>query len=182
MARKRNAYRKPISNSDRVRMHRQRKHLKKERQQRLNEELNESNIEHNYSSSTNNDQNDSSALNESGSLKFKLRDWANTYRIQKRAIDDLLAILKSNGIDSLPKNHRTLLQTPVNIEIQELAGGEFWYNGLEKCLVNIFFGLDHDITINLNFNVDGLPLYNSSKIAFWPILCSIHGKHTHTLQ
>lgn len=108
-------------------------------------------------------------------LKIELQEWVNSQRISKRAVDSLLAILNSHGIKSLPKNHRTLLQTPVNIEINEISGGHLWYNGLETNLRLIFCSLDRDISISLNFNIDGLPLYNSSKISFWPILSSIHG-------
>lgn len=110
------------------------------------------------------------------SLKTDLRDWANSYRVAKQALDGLLGILNSNGIKSVPKNHRTLLNTPVNLEIIDIAGGKLWYNGLEKSLKNIFSTINCEWTISLNVNVDGLPLYKSSKISFWPILVSIHGK------
>lgn len=109
-------------------------------------------------------------------LKTKLRDWANTYRISKRALDSLLSILNSSGITSVPKNHRTLLETPLNVGIKEISRGKYWHNGLEKCLRLIFSTLNCDISISLSFNIDGVPLYKSSKISFWPILASIFGK------
>lgn len=49
-----------------------------------------------------------------------------------RALDELLGILNSHGINSVPLNHRTLLRTPTNVEIIQTAGGSLWYNGIEK--------------------------------------------------
>lgn len=105
----------------------------------------------------------------------KLSDWINEYRISKGAVNDLLSILNSHGGQSLPKDYRTLLRTDTNIETNTLAGGSFWYNGIKKCLVSIFCNLDRDLELKLNFNIDGLPLYKSSKQTFYPILGSIHG-------
>lgn len=34
--------------------------------------------------------------------------------------------------------------------------------------------LNRNISISLNFNVDGLPIFKSSKQTFWPILATIH--------
>lgn len=168
MAKKKNNRKQPIPNYLRARMFRNRKKLREERQRQLN---------NNDLSITNYGENNSSTFNEASSLKIKLRDWANSFFVSKRAIDGLLTILNSYGIDSLPKNHRTLLATPINIEYSDIAGGTIWYNGLQKCLIQIFSTLDRDISISLNFNIDGLPLYNSSKISFWPILASIHGMY-----
>lgn len=110
-------------------------------------------------------------------LKSQLRNWVTSYHISTRAVDGLLSVLKYNGIDEIPKTHRTLLQTPLNVEIDENAGGMLWYYGLEKCLKNIFSGLNRAISIGLKFNLDGLPLYRSSKTCLWPILGSIYGTY-----
>lgn len=166
MGRKTHLNRKPIPNNIRVKMYRQRKKLKTELRSLERKNIAMCHLEKEKINVDNE--------NES-TLKSKLRDWVNSYRISKRAVDNLLSILKSSGINSLPKNHRTLLETPTDIKINELAGGKFWYNGIENSLKSIFSTLDSDISISLNFSVDGLPLYNSSKICFWPILASIHG-------
>lgn len=169
MARKNTIKKQPMSSAMRVRMHRERKKLKKERQQLL----------------TNSNSNSNSLNVEPSSppsLETDLRDWANSHRITKRALDGLLSILNSNGITSVPKNHRTLQNTPVNLEIIDIAGGKIWYNGLEKTIKQIFSKIDCDWTISLNVNVDGLPLYKSSKISFWPILASIHGMCSQSLK
>lgn len=162
MGRKRYTNKQPISNAVRVRMHRERKKM---RQQLIEKQMNNSRLICESSTSS----------SPSPSLRNDLRDWANLHRISKRALDGLLCILNSNGINTVPKNYRTLLYTPTNIEIVDVAGGSMWYYGLEKSIKQIFSAIDCDMTISLNVNVDGLPLYHSSKISFWPILATIFG-------
>lgn len=153
MGRRKNPNRKPISNRIRVQMHRERKKMKQERQRLLDSQVEESD--------SRSDRNNSFAFGEPLPLKSELRNWAQSYRITTRALDSLLDILNAHGIDNLPKNHRTILSTPINVEYQEIAGGELWYHGLQKSLIHVLSELDTNITVSLNFNVDGLPLYNS---------------------
>lgn len=172
MARKPNREKSPLSNAVRIKMCRKRRKMKKARQQLLNVQL----VEEEIRNGMNNESlNGPPAITPPPDLRTQLRDWANNHRITKRALDGLLSILNSNGIKSVPKNHRTLLNTPVKTNIIEIAGGLFWDNGLEKSIRQMFPTIDRDMTISLNVNVDGLPLYKSSKIQFWPILASIHG-------
>lgn len=174
MGRRKNLKKNPLSSRVRVKMCRQRKKLKEKRNVIVYDQINENELAHNAFVNNRIDENNDCDENKT-TLKSKLRDWVNDYRISKRAVDSLLSILNSFGINSLPKNHRTLLHTPTDIKIDEVANGKFWYNGIEKCLASMFSTIDHDIAISLNFNVDGIPLYNSSKISFWPILASIFG-------
>lgn len=169
MARKSKILRPPVSSKFRVRMHRQRKKMKEARQILLNTPQNENVLDDimNVNTSENEEE-------EQLNLNVKLRDWANSHHISKRAVDSLLNILNCSLLP-VPKNHRTLLGTPTQIQINNVAGGKFWYNGLEKCLKQIFCTLDRDIALSLKFNIDGLPLYKSSPISFYPILASIHG-------
>lgn len=82
----------------------------------------------------------------------------------------------------LPSDARTVMRTPKNIEIVEKANGKLWYNGIRINLQKIFEFVNKDIQIQLNFNVDGIPLYNSSKKEFWPILANIHSMYTRGVQ
>lgn len=109
------------------------------------------------------------------SLSSQLRSWALDFNLQKRAISALLKILISAGFIYLPKDSRTLLKTPRFIDIETRAGGQYWHNGIANCLSKIFAKLNSDIKIEMNFNIDGLPIFKSSPIAFWPILGNIHG-------
>lgn len=67
-----------------------------------------------------------------------------------------------------------MLQTPKSVELSSVGGGQYWYNGIEKNLKLIFSKLDKDILIQMNFNVDGLPIFKSSQRSFWLILGNIH--------
>lgn len=177
MGRKANPHKKPISNKNRVRMHRQLKKMRLEiRQSEQQVFLN--NVTQSDVDPIENTLNDDGESD----LKIKIRDWANMHRISKRAIDDLLGILISSGIDSVPRNHRALQQTPTNNVINDVSGGLYWYNGLGKCIEQIFCKLDRNIKISLNFNIDELPLYKSSSITFYPILATIHGMHSHQIR
>lgn len=53
-------------------------------------------------------------------------------------------------------------------------GGQYWHYGLQKCLEDVYYDtkMSHDISININ--IDGLPIFKSSKNAFWPILFNIN--------
>lgn len=111
-------------------------------------------------------------------FRDNLRNWALQFRISHFALNGLLKIIdtrlgaKSSG---LPLDARTLLLTPRSIiPVQALSGGgEYWHNGLKICLSNTFQNLDKSISISLNINIDGIPVFNSSKVSFWPILSNI---------
>lgn len=109
------------------------------------------------------------------SLFDELRSWALKFHIKRRAITGLLKILKCNGMSYLPKDSRTLLQTPRKVNIENIVGGKYWHQGLKNALSPIFSSLNKDITLQMNINIDGLPLYKSSTIEFWPILGNIRG-------
>lgn len=113
------------------------------------------------------------------SLEEKLKIWIIKYKIKRAAVNDLLKILKSSAdCHFLPDNSKTLLKSSRNIIMQSLSGGKYWYNGIENSLHGVFSNLDHDIVLLFNFNIDGLPLTNSSTMQFWPICGNIHSKKT----
>lgn len=129
MGRTKNRFKVPMSSTERVRMHRQRKKLMQEKEKRIEEYLtswqaNVPRIEE--LSAKSND--------ESLSLRDLLGNWVNIYNISLRAVDSLLSILIESGITVVPKNHRTLLRTPTNNRMEDVAGGKLWYNGLAKNL------------------------------------------------
>lgn len=105
-----------------------------------------------------------------------LREWALKFLITHRAINELLEGLSIIGIPDLPKDSRTLLQTPRRVEIIKIGDGEYWHNGLTEVLTGVLNNLKKTPTeIALNFNMDGLPISRSSRDEFWPILCNIAG-------
>lgn len=112
------------------------------------------------------------------SLEIKLRLWAIKNNITRNALCDLLKILISVGLNWLPLDARTLLQTPQNITLNDVGGGKLWYHGIQSNLRNIYKDLNRDLELILNFNSDGIPLHKSSRKEFWPILANLHSKNT----
>lgn len=66
--------------------------------------------------------------------------------------------------------------TPRHVNIVQIDGvlGAYWHQGLKFCLSHCFKNLAKDISISININIDGLPLYRSSNKNFWPILFNIN--------
>lgn len=106
----------------------------------------------------------------------RLRIWAIEHNITGCAINDLLKILIFAGFTNLPKDSRTFKNTPTNLPIRMLSHGKMWYNGLKKSIENVMFtNINRDLSITLDFNFDGIPVFKSSNLTFWPILVSIRG-------
>lgn len=100
-----------------------------------------------------------------------IKEWAKTPGVLSMSkLDDLLQRL-SRRFFNLPKSYKTLLSNP-NINIDNLNDGHFWYMGIKENLDS--FLLDEYLKINgkiqIDINIDGLPLFRKSKKKFWPIL------------
>lgn len=102
-----------------------------------------------------------------------LREWSTRHQITNRSLNELLQMLRDHG-HVLPKDSRTLLATPQVIDSHSKCNGQYIYNGLEGGISRILcqndaFRRQHS-TVSLDVNIDGLPIFKSSKIQFWPIL------------
>ncbi|CAH0558902.1 unnamed protein product [Brassicogethes aeneus] len=111
---------------------------------------------------------------EKNNLSDSLKNWANDFKITTTALTKLLHLL-SPFHPELPLDSRTLLRTPLDFNSKELETGQYSHFGLQKGLYmflesNINF---KDSTISISFNIDGLPLFNSSNVQVWPILALI---------
>ena len=109
----------------------------------------------------------------SPSLSDNIANWAVRFGISMVALTALLSILNITH-PNLPKDGRTLLKTKVHYDIQEKAGGNYHHFGILSSLreplnkhVKI---LTEGMTLGLQINVDGLPLFKSSTLQLWPIL------------
>lgn len=64
--------------------------------------------------------------------------------------------------------------TPRKLETISLDNGEMYYYGIQKCLTpklqSSGFNGEISTTINLIINIDGLPVFKSSRTDLWPIL------------
>ncbi|XP_028281085.1 uncharacterized protein LOC114448365 [Parambassis ranga] len=112
------------------------------------------------------------------SLDESLCDWAVHFRVPLVALTALLSILRVHH-PSLPKDARTLLKTTTSYTIHDLAGGTYYYFGIwkafEKSLAHIWSCIPNKHVFRLQLNVDGLPLFRSSSLQFWPILGLLQG-------
>ncbi|XP_065080789.1 uncharacterized protein LOC135703464 [Ochlerotatus camptorhynchus] len=104
-----------------------------------------------------------------------LRNWSMQYNISQQALKPLLH--KMNNYDrTLPECPRRLLRTPrINPTIIDIEGGQYWHQGLENCLRMCFPELTEPLLVEININIDGLPLFKNGTNQVWPILFSIHG-------
>jgi hypothetical protein len=111
-------------------------------------------------------------------LGVALADWAVQFNITLRALTALLCILRLFHPE-LPKTGTTLLHTKRNFKIARRAGGEYFYFGivtaLTQTLNTIFDKLTSNSVLNLQLNIDGLPLFKSSGASFWPVLGLLQG-------
>lgn len=167
---------KSEKNRKRVQKHRQRKKLKSLHENMVRERIELLNkIEIN--GSVDEKLNGIEMSDNDGVFDFcaKLKYWVVQHRITASAITGLLKILIAAGFGFLPKDSRTFMRTPTNLPITVLENGKMWYNGIKRSIENVLCSIDRDITITLNFNFDGLPIFKSSKLQFWPILAAIQG-------
>ncbi|KAL2095636.1 hypothetical protein ACEWY4_007784 [Coilia grayii] len=111
-------------------------------------------------------------LNET-SLSDNIANWATSFGISLVALTALLGILRITH-PNLPKDGRTLLRTKTQYAIQEKAGGQYYHFGiltsLKATLTKFAKTLVEGMTLGLQINIDGLPLFKSSTVQLWPIL------------
>ena len=112
------------------------------------------------------------------SLAEQLAMWAVKFNVTTTSLGSLLSILKGFHKE-LPLDPRTLLHTPTKYPINNLvSGGEMCYFGIGSGIKSLaengsLLHLGPTDTIELQFNVDGLPLFKSSNLQLWPILCLV---------
>lgn len=117
---------------------------------------------------------DETNLERNTELRSSLRKWAIDHQVTHKALRDLLALINTDIERMLPEDPRTLLETPQEVALAHITkDAQYWHHGLEKCLRSLFRNINESKTISININMDGLPIYNSSKLEFWPILFNI---------
>lgn len=117
--------------------------------------------------------------NEMADFQNKMKQWSIKHNITRRALNDLLSILIMFGCTFMPKDSRTFFKTPRKVPIDVLSKGSLWYYGvkiqLEQILRKIFSSINILDTIHLDFNFDGVELFDGSNKCFWPMIASIRG-------
>lgn len=111
-----------------------------------------------------------SSSNEKSFLE-PFRKWIFDNNITHKAINELIQIIHP-AFPFLKRDARTILKTPRKVTKSQLGNGKMIYFGIEQGLrKQINEGFKHaNELISLKINVDGIPLFKSSSIEFWPIL------------
>ncbi|XP_035909213.1 uncharacterized protein LOC118510917 isoform X1 [Anopheles stephensi] len=113
-------------------------------------------------------------------VEAELRRWAISTNQSYNSISQVMEIIRNVSSCNLPKDARTLLKTHRNDsnEVVTINGSQYWYNGIRRCLLNELsrsdIALDSYSKLELNVSIDGLPIFKSSNLQFWPILFNVH--------
>lgn len=105
-----------------------------------------------------------------------LQKWAIQNNIRHTALKTLMYQLNYSFKAGLPNDPRTLLGTCTTPSLTpiDFAGGKYWHQGMEVCLRSCFSNLQTSLSIEINVNIDGLPIFENGKDQFWPILFNVH--------
>lgn len=107
-------------------------------------------------------------------FKAGLVEWANVSNIPHIHLKSLLAHIQKYCPVDLPIDPRTLLNTPRELNIvHKECGDDYWHYGFKRSLLNVLPKVMKEVNVSkitIIANVDGLPLFKSSKIEVWPIL------------
>ena len=101
------------------------------------------------------------------------------------ATKGLLGVLRKHTNTAFPKDHRTLLGTPTKTTVLKIDGGDYYHFGVQVALTKIInnFKINRIVytnNLNLQINIDGAPLHNSTSKGIWPIQCSLSSlKHSY---
>ncbi|VEN37174.1 unnamed protein product [Callosobruchus maculatus] len=111
------------------------------------------------------------------SLKNDLAVWAVNHKIPQVALTSLLQTLKehlpSEVSELLPNDARCVLKTPRATVVQSIEPGQYFHIGI-KYGIEKFLGSHVSKNIELQINIDGLPLSESNSSQLWPILGNVH--------
>ena len=114
--------------------------------------------------------------NEMFDLKKSLRAWyISCGTIGRDNMSNLLKMLNKAGHNELPNDTRALVGTPLKTIITPCEPGEYFHYGLKLALTDILSREILGDNIEIDINVDGLPITKSTKRTLWPIQGKIVG-------
>ena len=119
------------------------------------------------------DSDESSQFSRMEELVTDLASWSCSFNITLTALAALLTILRKY-FPNLPKSPKTVMQSEINKK--DVHDSSYCYFGVKQGVVNRLSQLVANyMTVNqvitLQFIIDGLPLFKSSNLQLWPILC-----------
>ncbi|XP_076683127.1 uncharacterized protein LOC143376535 [Andrena cerasifolii] len=117
--------------------------------------------------------------NDNENFDVILADWAIKQNISHIAINGSLSILQKPVPNNLPIDARSLLKTCKKVVTKEIEAGHYYHFGLKNSILNLVQFVDisfiNNNIIQININIDGLPITKSTNSQVYPILCSIAG-------
>jgi len=141
-----------------------------------NEDVSSNNTPYNsfedFSSSNTDSDNDIPCSTTSEDPEKIIACWAIRHSITQSALNDLLTSLsKCHLFCNLPKDARTLLNTPTTISSKSIKGGKYCHFGI-KNEIEYLFKLNKHLpsTLLLHVSIDGLPISKNPSSQMWPIL------------
>ena len=118
---------------------------------------------------------------ESGDGKDTIKERLATFcvkyntRVPMEAMREVIDMVRVFRPD-IPKDPRVLKNTLRQVNVQEnFANGQFVYQGAKPGLTKYLnTNATDDQTLDVTFNIDGLPPFRSKNLSFWPILCMVN--------
>ncbi|TGZ46963.1 hypothetical protein DBV15_11681 [Temnothorax longispinosus] len=121
------------------------------------------------------DEIDNQNLENYDKFKTDLCYWYINDRVSHKTLANLLVILRKHTGLLFPKDPRTLLNTPRNIECIPVEM-QYYHFGFDKALKKMLRDYVQQVgptnILRVFINIDGLPIAKSSNASLWPILCS----------
>lgn len=120
----------------------------------------------------------SSFTTSTGNFRHKLAQWAVNNHVSHSSFNELLSIIKKQRTMqeflNLPSDCRTILKTNCETKYTKTLSGHYHHFGIANSLQYILGSSRISIRsvkcLQLDINVDGLPLTKSSQSQFWPIM------------
>jgi hypothetical protein len=101
-----------------------------------------------------------------------LRSWTDEFNVNHNAVQDLMLYLRQfPDFANLPKDTRTLMQTPKATAIINVPPGIYCHIGIKLNIDRIVQSLEIKPTeLTIDFNIDGASMSGSTNSGFWLIL------------
>ncbi|KZS15874.1 Uncharacterized protein APZ42_018483 [Daphnia magna] len=127
---------------------------------------------------------DSDVGNDAYEIKVKqtILEWVVECNVPSYHVSNILRRLNVVAkLSFLPLDSRTLLSSRRGkLNVKDMFPGKYHHFGVEESLQALLLSMDSrkvpiPYELNILFNIDGLPLSNSSSSEFWPILFKVQG-------
>ena len=106
------------------------------------------------------------------SLSEKIKEWYLETKPTRRCLHELLKILKGEGLD-VPLSAQKLVGKADPVLVKSVQSGIYVHFGIQNQLNKISHILQEYDHIEMDINIDGIPLFKSSRAQLWLILLKI---------